>query len=226
MIVLCGNHRGGRTMADILVDCQGLPCPQPVLECKRCIEEGAPDSFTLLVDNDAARENVSRFASTKGYRSEAEKLDTGLWRLTLSRGHSSLAAPPAETGPREAASTTRQGRSSRPTEQICVFIGSRTLGRGDETLGARLMVNFVSTLPELGQDLWRIIMVNEGVTLATTNSPVLETLLGLEASGVGILVCGTCLDFFQLLEQKQVGQTTNMLDVVTSLQLATKVIRP
>lgn len=212
-------------MAEILLDCQGQPCPQPVLECKRCIEDSAPDSFGVLVDNDAARENVSRFASTKGYRSEAEKLDTGLWRLTLNKGHASPPAP-AETAPGEATSQKQQGRPSRHTEQICVFIGSRTLGRGDETLGAKLMVNFVSTLPELGQDLWRIIMLNEGVTLATTGSPVLETLLRLEASGVSILVCGTCLDYFQLLEQKQVGQTTNMLDVVTSLQLATKVIRP
>ncbi len=212
-------------MAEILLDCQGQPCPQPVLECKRCIEDSAPDSITVLVDNDAARENVSRFASTKGYQSEAQKLESGIWRLTLSKGRASATAP-AETAPGEAASQEQHGRPGRHTEQICVFIGSRTLGRGDETLGAKLMVNFVSTLPELGQDLWRIIMVNEGVTLATTGSPVLETLRTLEASGVSILVCGTCLDYFQLLEQKQVGQTTNMLDVVTSLQLATKVIRP
>jgi selenium metabolism protein YedF len=210
-------------MAEILLDCQGQSCPQPVLECKRCIEDNTPDSFSVLVDNDAARENVSRFASTKGYRSEAQKLESGLWRLTLSKASP---AAPAETAPCETTSEEQHGRPCRHTEQICVFICSRTLGRGDETLGAKLMVNFVSTLPELGQDLWRIIMVNEGVTLATTGSPVLETLHGLEASGVSILVCGTCLDHFQLLEQKQVGQTTNMLDVVTSLQLATKVIRP
>jgi hypothetical protein len=47
----------------------------------------------------------------------------------------------------------------------------------------------------------------------------------MERSGVSILVCGTCLDFFNLLEKKAVGVTTNMLDVVTSLQFADKVIR-
>ncbi len=212
-------------MAEILLDCKGLPCPQPVLECKRCIEEKAPDSFSVLVDNDAARENISRFASIKGYRSEAEKLDSGLWRLTLSKGHASPAAS-SEAASCEIMNQEQSPPPDRHMEQICVFISSRTLGRGDETLGAKLMVNFVSTLPELGKDLWRIIMVNEGVTLATTGSPVLETLRTLEASGVSILVCGTCLEFFELLEEKQVGQTTNMLDVVTSLQLATKIIRP
>lgn len=34
------------------------------------------------------------------------------------------------------------------------------------------------------------------------------------------------MNFFNLLEAKQVGETTNMMDVVTSLSLADKVIRP
>jgi hypothetical protein len=39
-----------------------------------------------------------------------------------------------------------------------------------------------------------------------------------------ILVCGTCLEHFDLLDRKQVGTTTNMLDIVTAMQLADKVI--
>jgi TusA-related sulfurtransferase len=46
----------------------------------------------------------------------------------------------------------------------------------------------------------------------------------LESRGVKILVCGTCLNHFNLLERKQVGETTNMLDIVTAMQLADKVI--
>ena len=46
------------------------------------------------------------------------------------------------------------------------------------------------------------------------------------ADGVSVLVCGTCLAHFGLLEAKQVGDTSNMLDIVTSLDLADKVIRP
>jgi hypothetical protein len=37
-------------------------------------------------------------------------------------------------------------------------------------------------------------------------------------------VCGTCLNHFNLIERKQVGETTNMLDIVTAMQLADKVI--
>jgi intracellular sulfur oxidation DsrE/DsrF family protein len=46
----------------------------------------------------------------------------------------------------------------------------------------------------------------------------------LEKKGVMVLVCGTCLNHFHLLEQKQVGETTNMLDIVTHMQLADKVV--
>jgi selenium metabolism protein YedF len=86
------------------------------------------------------------------------------------------------------------------------------------------MGNFLNTLPELGDSLWRIIMVNGAVKLATASSPAIDALKKLEAAGVSILVCGTCLEFFQLMDQKAVGQVTNMLDVVTSQQLADKVI--
>ena len=55
-------------------------------------------------------------------------------------------------------------------------------------------------------------------------SDVLQDLKGLEDDGLTILVCGTCLEHFKLLEKKQVGVTTNMLDVVTAMQLADKVI--
>jgi len=53
---------------------------------------------------------------------------------------------------------------------------------------------------------------------------VLEDLKAYEAAGLKILVCGTCLDHFKLLEKKRVGETTNMLDIVTAMQLADQVI--
>ncbi|MBZ4660001.1 MAG: hypothetical protein JG766_1924, partial [Desulfacinum sp.] len=69
-----------------------------------------------------------------------------------------------------------------------------------------------------------LVFLNAGVTLTVDDSPVLGVLQDLEKSGVHILVCGTCLSHFGLLERKKVGETTNMLDIVTSMQLAHRVI--
>ena len=106
-----------------------------------------------------------------------------------------------------------------------VMIIAPVFGSGDDELGGKLMKNFLSTLPEMGSALWRIVLLNGGVTLAAEGSPVLAQLQALEKSGVTILVCGACLEHFGLLSKKAVGETTNMLDVVSSMEAAYKIIR-
>lgn len=203
-----------------ILDCAGLPCPQPVLQCKHCLDNENPAEVAVLVDNDAARENVTRFLSARGYAVAAER-DGNLWKVagTAPVNAATPAPEPCACAPMADAEMARLDR------KVAVFITSDVIGRGDDDLGGKLMFNFLGTLPELGRELWRIILVNAGVKLAVAGSPVLDKLQTLAGSGVSILVCGTCLTHFGLLEQKAVGETTNMLDVVTSLQLASKVIQ-
>lgn len=202
---------------DISLDCRGLACPGPVLRCKERVEADAPKTLTVAVDNEAARENVSRFLTMRGYAVTATPSADGLFVLTAVAGD---AVTPAAS----AAPTTTS--SPNPcAAKVVAFITADTIGRGDDALGAKLMGNFLATLPELGERLWRVILVNGGVRLTVAQSPVLAQLKALEAAGAAILVCGTCLDFFGILDQKEVGQTTNMLDVVTSLDVADKVIQ-
>ncbi|WP_428569434.1 MAG: sulfurtransferase-like selenium metabolism protein YedF [Solidesulfovibrio sp. DCME] len=198
------------------LDCRGLACPGPVLQCKACVEAQAPKHLTVTVDNQAAKENVTRFLTTRGYTVSATEAD-GI--VTL---QATATGEPAAPAPAPAAATASPAATDPKT---AVFITADTMGRGDPELGAKLMFNFIGTLPELGEGLWRIILVNGGVKLTVAGSAVLQKLKELEAAGVSILVCGTCLDFFGILDKKEVGQTTNMLDVVTSLDLADKVIQ-
>lgn len=203
-------------MKTISLDCRGLACPGPVLRCKDAIDSETPAVIAATVDNEAAKENVARFLAAKGYHVEISPVAEG-HVLTGTRQGASLADSPA---PSNAATSAPAAK-----EQIVAFLTADAIGRGDDTLGQKLMVNFLATLPELGESLWRIVLVNGGVRLAVAGSPVLDRLKAFESAGVTILVCGTCLDFFGLLDKKEVGQTTNMLDVVTSLQLATKVLQ-
>lgn len=195
------------------IDCRGLACPLPVLRAKECLEADQPDTLVVTVDNQAARENVDRFLSRSGYGVTATETE-GIFTLTAQR----LAGQTPSPSPAPAAAPTAEGKT-------LVLLTADTIGQGDPMLGAKLMINFCATLPELGESLWRIILLNGGVKLSVADSPVLDSLRGLVAAGVSILVCGTCLDFFGLLEQKTIGETTNMLDVVTSLALADKVIQ-
>lgn len=205
----------------VKIECQGLPCPQPVIKCKNAIEANNPAEIIIIVDNEAAKENVSRFMGTKGYEVFTEK-NGALISITGKKAQENIT-------PADADCVDCKIMSSEDIAQldsrIVVFIDSDCLGRGDDELGAKLMFNFIATLSELGDSLWRIIMVNGAVKLSTKDHPCLEKLQDLEKAGVSILVCGTCLDHFNLLEKRSVGETTNMLDVVTSLQLASKVIK-
>ncbi len=204
------------------LDCTELACPQPVLKCREQIQDGNTESIRILVDNAPARDNVSRFLQSSNYILQEVKEESGVFAITA-------VTADGNAGARETASASRPevDKTEQPTSfpgQV-IFVTSDRIGHGDEELGAKLMRNFILTLAETGSGLWRIILINSGVKLAVGDSQVVDELRKLEAAGVSILVCGTCLEHFQLLQHKAVGDTTNMLDVVTSLQIADKVIK-
>ena len=196
------------------LDCRGLACPEPVIRCRELISTQRPQTLTVLVDNAAAQENVSRFLGRNGYTVSATQQAETLWELQ------------ATDTAQDAPAVAQTAQSPSRVGKTLVLITTQTLGRGDDTLGEKLMGNFLASLGELGESLWRIVLLNGGVKLAAMPGNALESLQKLESAGVEILVCGTCLQFYGLLDALRVGQTTNMMDVVTSLALADKVIRP
>jgi selenium metabolism protein YedF len=197
-------------MSEKSLDCRGLACPNPVIKTKELIEQGDVQQLTVMVDNPAAQENVSRFLQRAGFQVQvAERQGTfAVNGFRAATGTCQVMVPETKEAP----------------NKILVLMGCDTLGHGDDFLGSRLMANFIGTLKEMGPELWCVVLLNNGVKLAVADSKVLAGLRDLEQNGVRLLVCGTCLNHFQLLEAKQVGETTNMLDIVTAMQLADKVI--
>jgi selenium metabolism protein YedF len=203
------------------LDCRKMDCPAPVLETKKCLESDAVSQIRVLVDNDAAVENVSRFLTYAGFEVGVES-DGAVSIVEGTRDQADTVT--LGSGPAEQSESQNKSTAADSPAKIMVMAASDKMGVGDNELGAKLMINFIKTLKEMGKDLWRLVFVNHGVTLATVDSAVLEDLRELEASGVTILVCGTCLTHLELMEKKAIGQTTNMLDIVTAMQLADKVI--
>src|SRR5664279_3426398 len=60
------------TMSEKTLDCRGLACPNPVIKTKELIDQGDVRQLTVLVDNPAAQENVSRFLQRAGYETKTE----------------------------------------------------------------------------------------------------------------------------------------------------------
>ena len=193
------------------IDASGLSCPAPVLEAKAAVENSHPPHIDVLVDNEPARQNVARYLESQGYLTRVERTGERYTVIGTSGG--------VTPEPKPAATPPSSG-----AQKIMVMVAADRLGSGDDRLGAKLMINFIKTLKEMDGELWRLVLVNGGVKLTIEGAGALEDLKALEEAGLTILVCGTCLDHFRLLEKKQVGQTTNMLDIVTALQVADKVI--
>jgi len=195
------------------IDCRGLACPAPVLQTKEALETEPLTKIKVTVDNEAAKQNVKRFLESLQFQVSIE-IEDSLFHVIGTRTDQNVQAQPESPG--------LHAHSEKL--KILVVIATDRLGHGDEELGKRLILNFLGTLKEMGEDLWRLVFLNNGVKLTIKGSEALKTLKELADRGVDILVCGTCLSHFNLLDKKQIGETTNMLDIVTSMQLADKVI--
>jgi len=51
------------------IDVRGMSCPQPVLMTKNAIEKH-PEGIDILVDNNTAKNNITRFLKNLGYNLE------------------------------------------------------------------------------------------------------------------------------------------------------------
>lgn len=100
------------------------------------------------------------------------------------------------------------------------------MGGNDEKLGKVLMKGFIYALSQLDTLPSCLLFYNGGVKLTCKGSDVLEDLRNLEAMGVEILSCGTCLSHYQLNDDLQVGKVTNMYEIVEKQMLASGVIYP
>jgi selenium metabolism protein YedF len=193
------------------IDARGLACPAPVLHTKATLQEEKPGAVKVVLDNAASQQNVQRFLESQGFATSLEQQGNDYIVL----GRCGTAPEPSERAVE---------KPERDVKKIMVMCATDRMGFGDDELGLKLMVNFLRTLKEMGPELWRLVFVNNGVKLTIEGSDVLEDLKAYEKEGLKILVCGTCLNHFNLLEKKMVGETTNMLDIVTAMQLADKVV--
>jgi len=202
----------------LTVDARGLACPQPVLETKRVLDEDLASIFSVLVDNETSRENVCRFARNRGCLVEVLETVGNQFEIKISRTDVTAPVVKEELLPCAAPAAGSQ--------RIVVFVGSRSMGRGDEDLGTRLMRGFLRTWIDVEPKPWRMIFINSGVELTTVDDEAAEAVSMLEQKGVEILSCGTCLQHFGLEEKLKVGRATNMFEVIETLNSAAKVVSP
>ncbi len=186
------------------IDARGLACPQPVILTKKALEEMSEGEVLTIVDNITARENVSRLASNLNYEFEITE-DKGCHHIKIKK-------------------TAGAQKEILKDDSIAIVITTDKLGQGAEELGKVLMKSYTYALTETKPLPKAIMFLNSGVKLTAEGSEVLENIRKLEASGVEIISCGTCLDYYQLKEKLQVGIVGNMYMIIEKMNAAGKVI--
>ena len=209
----------------IQVNAMGDTCPIPVVKTKKAIESmDAPGVVETLVDNEIAVQNLTKMANQKGYAVKSEKIEEGQYKVTMVIGKKSDAETEAPAEKPETAEPEVCAPDKRK-DQV-VVISSSTMGIGNDELGAVLIKGFIYALSQ--QDILpgTILFYNGGVKLACEGSASLEDLKSMEAQGVEILACGTCLNFYELTDHLAVGSVTNMYEIVERMTQARQVIKP
>jgi selenium metabolism protein YedF len=195
---------------ETIVDARGLACPQPVIQTRKAMQQA--DQILTLVDSETSVTNVSRMAEKAGWQVNVVP-EGGEFRIELNRGAESPQTAPLPVGKAD----LLQG-------PLVLVVSSDMMGRGNAELGKLLIRSFFHTLGETEPLPQNIIFFNTGVKLACEGSQVLDDLCALEADGIEILACGTCLNYFDLTEKLAVGRVSNMYDIAETMLGAGKVV--
>ena len=183
------------------IDARGMGCPKPVIMTKKELDILEKGSITTIVDNEIAKENISKLASSLGYEFNVEEKGEDFY-ISISKDGSEV----VETSDNE------------KLKDMTIGISSDTMGSGDKTLGKILMKSFIYTVSETEPYPSTIVFYNTGVKLTIEDSEVLDDLIALEKEGVEIISCGTCLDFLEVKDKLAIGSVSNMYTIYEKLK--------
>ena len=203
----------------IKVNAIGDTCPIPVVKAKNAIKElGGAGVVEVLVDNEIAVQNLGKMAKQKGYAFASEKLGAAEFKVTMTVGESAEQQN-VDDIPEVCAVPGHK-------KNVVVAINSAKMGVGHDELGGVLIKGFIFALTQMDELPSAILFYNGGATLTTEGSASLDDLKNLEAQGVEILTCGTCLNYYGLGDKLRVGEVTNMYSIVEKLTGDDLVVKP
>ena len=202
----------------IHVNAMGDTCPIPVVKTKNAIKEmGGSGTVEVLVDNEIAVQNLAKMANQKGYQITSKKLEEGKYQALITVGEGV-----AEEAVEEEVYCAPDTRAKKTV----VVIDTNLMGRGNDELGKVLMKGFIYALTQQDVLPAKVIFYNGGATLTCEGSDSLEDLQSLEAQGVEIVTCGTCLNYYEMSDKLKVGSITNMYDICEAMVTADLIVKP
>jgi selenium metabolism protein YedF len=201
----------------ITIDTCGNLCPQPLIMTKKALDQmQTGEQFEVLTDNDTSHQNLMSYLEALQANPTSEKHDN-IWTIRASK--------PANISPTVAIEEYCDTPANRQGNYV-VVIKNQVMGFGDDDLGKLLMRGFINSLKEQERLPSHIILYNAGVLLTVDVTDTAQSLNELTIKGVSVIVCGTCVDFYQIKEKLGVGTISNMFQITNILTSTEKIIYP
>ncbi len=202
-------------MSSQKVDARGKTCPVPLVMTKKVFDALAEgQKMQVVVDNDTSAKNIETFVCESG--GKAVLLKDGVeTTLTLTKGEQAVSG--------EAEVYCSSGIAAAHV----IYVSSDRVSEGEnQDLGLALMQTFLQTIKDIRPLPSHVIFMHRGVTLLKEGTKTAEAACELKELGVGIIACGTCLDYFKVMDQRACGKVSNMYDILSLMTTAGKIIKP
>ena len=193
------------------IDARGENCPKPFIMTKKALDEIQSGTILTIVDNEVAKENVSKLAKSLSLEYNVESKE-GDFYIKINKDSKEITD--SDHGVCDVTNFK---------DNVILFTKDK-MGHGNDELGKVLIKGFIYTLTELEEIPKTLLFVNGGVLLTTEGSEVINDLKKLEKKGVKIVSCGTCLDYYDLKEKLLVGEIGNMYVIVDEMNNAQNTI--
>ncbi len=193
------------------VDARNTTCPKPVILTLEALSHMEGEvALEVMITDEVAKSNLERLAKEKNLSYSCEDKD----------GYSSV-----YLGVEDVDDLKKQNVSTDDvvcniedsTTMKTLAIGCEFMGHGNDELGRVLMKGHIYALAHSDVKPQTMVFFNSGAKLTCKGSESLEDIKELEAAGVEILTCGTCLDYLDLKEDLAVGGVTNMYAITQIL---------
>lgn len=189
------------------IDTRNLNCPQPLILTKKALDEES--ELEVLFNNKIALENVKKLCKKLNCIYNVFE-DNNEFKLIISK--------------EDKKEDKKIGLEDNKELGKIYFIQSNEFGKGEKELGDILMKGFIYTLTQLSILPKTIVFVNSGVKLACKNSESLDDLSELLQGGTRIVSCGTCLDYYEVVNDLKIGEVSNMYEIVEILSENSQVV--
>ncbi len=198
-----------------ILDVIGKRCPLPLIATKKALKDlPEGEALKVITDSETSRDNVSRFLQDNNIKSDWSK-SGDVFEILINYQEADLEDARAED----------YCISDPPAEQGFVIVFTRNyLGEGSEELGKILINGYLDTLIANEKLPGKMMFFNSGVLMVLKDSDQLEMIRELEDAGVEMLVCGTCLEFFDKTRDLAVGRISNMYEILDGMIGTAKVL--